>query len=83
MNTVQLTDQDLIGAFDGTKKAKREWKAYYIPLDAPSTWESVSLWDIKIFTADNKKEAVRIAREYGARIIGAKLEYVYLNPKNR
>jgi hypothetical protein len=32
---------------------------------------------------DSKKDAVRIAREYGARIIGAKLEYVYLNPKNR
>jgi hypothetical protein len=82
MNTL-LTDSELINAFSRSNGGKREWYAYFTPVSEPRLVAYADLWDIKPFTADNKKEAVRIAREYGARIIGKKLDYVYLKPKGR
>jgi hypothetical protein len=72
-----LTDQELIDAFSaGYHGAGKMFEATFIPVDAPRP--SVSLWDNRYFRAKNKAEAVRIAREYGERIIDKKMLYVYL-----
>ena len=51
------------------------FEATFVPNGQPNR---VANWDKRKFFAMNKTEAVKIAREYGARIIGKKLEYVYL-----
>jgi hypothetical protein len=70
-----ITDQELIDAFSGISAGKI-FEATFIPVDAPRP--SVNLWDNRYFRAKNKAEAVRIAREYGERIIDKKMLYVYL-----
>ncbi len=70
-----LTDQELINAFSGIGDGKT-FEATFIPEDAP--YPSVDLWDMRHFKAPNKAEAVRIAREYGTRIIEKKMIYVYV-----
>ena len=69
-----LTDQELINAFECGGPGKY-FDATFIPLGEKS---NVTNWDIRPFKAANKAEAVKIAREYGKRIIGKKMEYVYL-----
>ena len=69
-----LTDQELINAFECGGPGKY-YDATFIPLGERS---NVTNWDIRPFKAANKAEAVKIAREYGKRIIGKKMEYVYL-----
>ena len=69
-----LTDQELINAFECGGPGKY-YDATFIPLGERS---NVTNWDIRPFKAAHKAEAVKIAREYGKRIIGKKMEYVYL-----
>lgn len=78
MRTQLFTDQELASAFSQTLGAK-QYKATFIPESAP--YPSVDLWDERYFTANSKPEALKIAREYGARIIGKKMIYVYLAPR--
>jgi hypothetical protein len=73
-----LTDQELIDAFAGVTPG-RTYQATLIPLGEKNT---VDNWDTRFFKATTKPEAVRIAREYAARIAGKKLVYVYLVPKS-
>lgn len=75
MTTTLINDQDLIDAFSGTTTGKI-YEATFIPTDAP--YPSVALWDRRFFKAQNKPEAVKIAREYGKRIISKKMIYVYV-----
>lgn len=70
-----IADQDLIDAFSGTAPGKM-FRATFIPEDAP--YPSVPLWEYAFFKAPNKPQAVKIAREYGNRILGKKMIYVYL-----
>jgi hypothetical protein len=74
--TTTITDQELIDAFAGNARGKI-FEATFIPEDAPNTG-SVALWDRRFFKAQNKPEAVQIAREYGRRIIDKKMIYVYV-----
>lgn len=69
-----LTDQELINAFECGGPGKY-YDATFIPLGERS---NVTNWDIRPFKAANKAEATKIAREYGKRIIGKKMVYVYL-----
>ena len=79
MNTkIMLTDHELIMAFSSARpEDKKVFQATFTPVNN----SSVDQWDEKYFTATNKTEAVRIAREYGARIINKKCRYVYLASK--
>lgn len=70
-----IADQDLIDAFNGTAPG-RTFRATFIPEEAP--YPSVELWEYAFFKAPNKPQAVKIAREYGKRIIGKKMIFVYL-----
>jgi hypothetical protein len=74
MTTTLINDQDLIDAFNGVTTGKI-YEATFIPLGCPN---SVALWDRRFFKAQNKQEAVKIAREYGKRIINKKMVYVYV-----
>jgi hypothetical protein len=76
--TTTFTDQELIDAFLG-ERAGKIFRATFIPADAP--YPSVSLWDERLFKAAKKKEALKIAREYGERIIDKKMIYVYLGAR--
>jgi hypothetical protein len=73
--TTTITDQELIDSFSG-RGCGRIWEATFIPKDAK--YPSVELWDRRFFKAPNKATATRFAREYGARIAGKKMIYVYL-----
>lgn len=79
MNTkAMITDHELIMAFSSARpKGKKVFEATFTPQDKPG----VDNWQQKTFTASNKAEAVRIAREYGARISNQRCEYVYLASK--
>jgi hypothetical protein len=71
-----LTDQELIDAFTENKNAGRKpYVATFVPKGM--THSDVSHWEDKVFYADSKPEATKIAREYGTRIIGKKMVYVY------
>ena len=73
-----FTDEELVRFFNpelGEIKEYRLFEATYIPNGEPNR---VDNWDKREFLAKNKTEAVKIAREYGARIIGKKMVYVYL-----
>jgi len=69
-----LTDDELVSAFDKTNGAKNTYQATFVPEDEENL---VSNWDIRLFTANSKPEAVKIAREYGYRIIDKRMVYVY------
>lgn len=71
------TDEQLQQAFS-IRGGKRVFRATYCPSRSET---SCTLWDERLFAADNKKDAVKIAREYGARILNKTLLYVYLVPK--
>lgn len=72
-----LTDQELIDAFTENKHTGRKpFVATFVPKGM--THSDVSHWEDKVFYADNKAQATKIAREYGTRIIGKKMVYVYL-----
>ena len=73
-----LTDHELIMAFSN---ARPEGKKVFLATFTPEGKKGVEYWDEKYFTATNKPEAVRIAREYGARIINKNCNYVYLASK--
>jgi hypothetical protein len=77
--TINITTEELIAAFAGETSGKI-FEATYIPNGAE--YPSVPLWDRRYFKAANKAEAVKIAREYGKRIIGKKMIYVYLAGKS-
>lgn len=74
----KFTDEELIAAF-AFERPGRSWRATFVPAGAPN---EVPLWDQRMFSAANKAEAVRIAREYGERIIDMRMVYVYLAPKS-
>jgi len=59
----------------GEVKGYRLFEATYVPNGQPNRVEN---WEVRQFLAKNKTEAVKIAREFGARIIGKKMVYVYL-----
>lgn len=65
MNTKALTDSQLVMAFN-SKKTEQS-KTFYAFFNNG---------DHDIFEAANKTEALRIAREYAARILGVKLETI-------
>ena len=79
MNTkLMLTDHELIMAFSSARpEDKKVFEATFTPGSHP-----IHGWEVVTFTATNKAEAVRIAREYGARIINKKCRYVYLASKD-
>lgn len=77
--TITITTEELIAAFAGETSGKI-FEATYIPNGA--AYPSVPLWDRRYFKATNKAEAVKIAREYGKRIIGKKMIYVYVAGKS-
>jgi hypothetical protein len=79
MTTSTITTESLIAAFAGETSGK-VFEATFIPEGAP--YPSVSLWDRRFFKATNKAEAVKIAREYGKRIAGKKMIYVYVAGKS-
>ena len=73
-----FTDEELKRFFNpelGEIKGYRLFEATFVPNGEPNRVEN---WDVRQFLAKNKTEAVKIAREYGARIIGKKMVYVYL-----
>jgi hypothetical protein len=78
MKTQLFTDQELIDAFLGERPGKI-FRATFIPAWAP--YPSVDQWDERLFKAANKAEALKIAREYGERIIDKKMIYVYLGAR--
>ena len=74
-----FTDDELIklfnpGLVDDTT-GYRLFEATFVPNGQPNRVEN---WEVRQFLAKNKTEAVKIAREFGARIIGKKMVYVYL-----
>ena len=69
-----LTDDELVRAFNKTNGAKNTYQATFVPDEEDNL---VSNWDIQLFTANSKPEAVKIAREYGYRIINKRMVYVY------
>ena len=77
MTTVVIPDDELLARFAATspRKGERMFEATLIPNGETS---NVTNWDKRNFTAPNKAEAVKIAREYAERIAEMKLEYVYL-----
>lgn len=76
-----IPDGELIARFAVTEpyKGERLFEATVIPNGEPNT---VANWEKLKFTAPNKPEAVKIAREYADRIIRKKLVYVYLANRN-
>jgi hypothetical protein len=80
MDTLTFTDQELIDAFLG-ERAGKIFRATFIPADVSYRDHSVDQWDERLFKAANKKEALKIAREYGERIIDKKMIYVYLGAR--
>ena len=77
MTTGIIADDELLARFAATspRKGERMFEATLIPNGETST---VTNWDQRNFTAPNKAEAVKIAREYAERIAKMKLVYVYL-----
>jgi hypothetical protein len=75
MNTAKIiTDQELCEAFSNARPVgKKVFQATITPGAHP-----LHHWDELYFTATNKAEAVKIAREYAVRILGKKCRYVYL-----
>jgi hypothetical protein len=75
MNTAKMiTDHELVMAFSSERpEGKKVFQATITPGADP-----LHNWDELYFTATNKAEAVRVAREYAARILGKKCRYVYL-----
>lgn len=65
---------ELVAAFE-CKTPGRLFRATFVPAGEKST---VNNWNDRIFTAPNKKEAVKIAREYGQQVIDMDMIYVYL-----
>ena len=70
-------DDELMYAFEMRAPGKL-FEATFIPVGEPNL---VTNWDKRNFVAHDKAEAVRIAREYGRRIIDMEMIYVYLAPK--
>jgi hypothetical protein len=69
MNTKQLTDHELIMAFN--KKPSNETKTYI-----------ACFTNSDLLEANTKAEATRIAREFAIRILGTDLESIYLQEAN-
>lgn len=65
MNTTMVTDHELIMAFSVLTKQSKTYQALYVA-DG-----------IRTFNAKNKANAIRIAREYGTRILNLDLIQVY------
>jgi len=70
-----ISDETLIAAFATVNPNYRfQYQATYIPLNEEN---NVDNWIIMPFYANSKDEAVKVAREAGARIFELKLVYVY------
>lgn len=70
-----ISDETLIAHFASVVPNYRfSYRATYIPLNEKN---NVDNWIVKYFYANSKDEAVKVAREAGARIFGLKLVYVY------
>ena len=72
-----IPDGELIARFATTEpyKGERMFELTAIPNGEPNR---VANWEKYLFTAPNKPQAVKIAREYADRIIRKKMVYVYL-----
>lgn len=72
-----IPDGELIARFATTEpyKGERMFELTVIPNGEPNR---VANWEKFLFTAPNKAQAVKIAREYADRIIRKKMVYVYL-----
>lgn len=72
-----IPDGELIARFATTEpyKGERMFELTVIPNGEPNR---VANWEKFLFTAPNKTQAVKIAREYADRIIRKKMVYVYL-----
>lgn len=79
MPTTHFTNEELVEAFE-MKRPGKLFRATYVPAGERN---SVPLWDIRTFVATNKAEAVKIAREYGQRVIHMDMVFVYLAKKPR
>jgi hypothetical protein len=77
--TQHFRDDELIDSFE-LKAPGKLFRATFVPAGEPNM---VSNWDVRPFIALNKAEAVKIAREYGQRIINMDMVYVYLGGKRR
>jgi hypothetical protein len=75
--TQHFRDDELIDAFELRSPGKL-FNATFIPAGDDNR---VDNWDIRVFHAFNKADAVKIAREYGQRIINMDMVYVYLGGK--
>lgn len=77
MTTGIISDDELLARFASVSvwAGERSFEATMIPNGEVS---NVDNWDRRYFTAPNKAEAVKIAREYAERIAKKKLVYVYL-----
>jgi len=77
MTTGVIADDELIARFAATspRTGERMFEATMIQNGETS---DVRNWEQRNFTAPNKAEAVKIAREYAERIARKKLVYVYL-----
>ncbi len=78
LRTQLLTDDELARAFAQTL-GKRRYEATFVEYDQQYPRYEGEI--VKTFTADSKPEALRIAREYGARFLNKKVAYVYLAPR--
>ena len=63
-----FTDADLIASFSGSQIARRQYEVFFNN-DFSNSY-NMMVW------ADNKKEANRLAREYAARILNRKFQYI-------
>lgn len=77
MPTTHFTTDELIESFE-LKRPGKMFRATFVPAGER---HSVDLWDVRMFIADDKKEAVKIAREYGQRVIHMDMVFVYLAKK--
>ena len=61
-----FTDADLIAVFNETKCARRQYEVFFIGKISAH----MMVW------ADNKKEALKLSREYAARILNRSFESI-------
>jgi hypothetical protein len=75
----EYTDAELIRAFSSEASGKL-YEADYIDTPRGVDYKFDQL-EKKYLVAGSKPEALRIAREYGERILGKRLVYLYYVPK--
>jgi hypothetical protein len=75
----EYSDAELIHAFTSAADGK-VYQADYIDTPRGTNFKFDQL-ESKYLLAESKPEALRIAREYGERILGKRLVYLYYVPK--